>query len=100
MKDFKKHNIKDFDTIQLQSNVADFLLQLTYNPLLDGRLVENVAVSTTAVAVNHGLGRAIRGYILVKATAGVTLFDTASVTPTTTVQITASASATVSLYIF
>lgn len=100
IKDFKRISTQDETTNRLQGNIQEFFKQLTSNPLLDGNLIEDVAVSTTAVEVNHGLGREPVGYITVKADANVTIYDTTSTTPKVTLKLTASATATVSLYIF
>jgi len=100
MKDFKQFNIKDFSTNQLQRNTAEFTQQLTNNPLLDGVLLEGLSVSTSATDFAHGLGRAPRGYFVVKASAAAAVFDTTSVTPTTTLKLTSSATATISLWVF
>lgn len=100
MKEFKKINTKDQATQQLQNSVAEYVSQITDVPLLDGRLIEGVAVSTTATTVNHGLGREARGYFIVKADVNVTIYGTPSTTPKTTLKITASASATVNIWVF
>ena len=100
LKEFKKLNIKDFETNQLQNNVAEFLNQVTSKSILDGRILENVAVSTTATEIAHGLGRKPLGYIIVKSNAHVTIYDTTSTTPTVTIKLTASATATINLWIF
>jgi hypothetical protein len=44
-------------------------------PLLDGALVENVALTTTTSKVAHKLGRRPVGYIVVRSSAGVLPFD-------------------------
>ena len=100
MRDFKQVNIKDFETSQLQRNTADFVQQLLDNPLLDGVLLEDIDVTTTATAFSHGLGREPRGYIIVKANASVTIYVTTSTTPKTTLKLTGSGTATISLWVF
>lgn len=100
LKAFKRSNIADFDTSKFQTNVFEFTQQFIDNPLLSGTLVEDIAVSTTAVDVNHGLGREPVGYIMTKASAHVTIFDTTSAQPKVHLTITGSASATISLWIF
>ena len=100
IKDVNTIKMTEYETTQLQSSVIDFSAQLTRVPFLDGNLVEGISVSTTVTNVSHGLGRTPVGYIVVKAAAGVTIFDTATVTPTTTIGITSDNDTTISLWIF
>ncbi len=86
--------------MQIQQNVSNFVDQLKSNPILDGRILKDIAVSTTATEFAHGLGRAPVGYITIKADANVTIYDTTSTTPKSTIKLTASGSATISLWIF
>ena len=100
LKEFKKLHIKEFETSRLQSNVAEYVNQITSNPTLDFRILEDISVSTTATDIDHGLGRPVLGYFIIKSNAQVTIFDTTSTTPNVTVKITASATATINLYVF
>lgn len=100
LKDFKKIGITDFDTRKLQENTAEYIAQLTSNPLLSGRIIEGIDVSTTAVDIAHGLGREPLGYFIVKASAQVTVFDSTSTTPKVTLKLTGSATATINIYVF
>ena len=100
LKKIKTINSKDYELSKVQRNTAAFAQQLIGNPILDGNLLEDLAVTTTATDFSHGLGRKPLGYILVKASAGVTLFDTESTTPNVTLKLTASASSTISIWVF
>ena len=100
LKEFKRIGITDFDTRKLQENTAEYLNQITGNPILAGRLLKDVSVSTTAAEIAHGLDREPLGYLIVKADVQVTVFDTASITPKVTIKLTGSATATINLWIF
>ena len=100
IKDVKTIKMTEYETSQLQSSVIDFSSQLTRVPFLDGNLIEGVSVSTTALEVSHGLGRTPVGYFIVKASAGVTVFDSATTTPKATIKLTGSATSTINIWIF
>jgi hypothetical protein len=70
--------------------------------IIRGRLVEDIElVSGETTIVKHGLGRQPNGYIIVWKSAAVTGdYTTASSRPTTEMNLTASSTATVSLWIF
>ena len=100
LRELKTINSKDYELATIQRNTSEFVDQLMKVPFIEGRLLEDLAVSTTATDFPHGLGRVARGYFIVKANAGVTLFDTASTTPAVMIKLTASATATISLWVF
>ena len=100
IKDVKTLKLSDYESSALQQNLLEFSRQLTRVPLLGGNLIKDVSVSTTAIELAHGLGREPVGYIVIKSSAGVTLFDSTSLTPKVTIKLTASASATCNIWIF
>lgn len=103
LKDFKKINIKDFSTNRLQDNVADFLLQVVKNPVLEGLLVEGVSlVFGQKTNLNHGLGRKVRGFIVVYKNNAVEVWaeEVDQTVPKATLVLSTSADATVSLWLF
>lgn len=100
LKQFKTFVSSLPDVQKLINHVQEYLNQLTNNVILDGVLVENISVSTSPTQINHGLGREVRGYLLVKSSANVTIYSTTNTTPKSLLTITASGSATISLYIF
>ena len=100
LKQFKSFVSKTPDVQKLINHVSEFLNQLINNPVLDGVIIDNISVSTSPTNISHGLGREVRGYYIVKASAGVTIYDTANTTPKSLLTITASGSATITLYIF
>ena len=67
--------------------------------LLGGRLIEGVEASTSALLVDHKLGRTPRGAIVVKSDISASL-NAYAFTDTTITVIAASGSPVVSLYVF
>jgi hypothetical protein len=72
------------------------------NPIVNGRLIQSLAVSSGSNVIDHGLGRELLGWIVVRNSASVTFYDTQSsnANPARTLLLTASGNATISLYVF
>jgi len=87
---------------QLQDRIETFTRQLTAQPGLDTRLIANIAVSTTVVLVEHGLGRAFQGWRVVDINANVVVYRDSSSTADLTkfLPIKASDNATIKLEVF
>lgn len=79
--------------------VHDWAKEVIARPIIDGRLVEGEATSTSGTSVNHGLGRVPRGAIVVKSDSAILVvasaFDKDTITLTS-----ASGTPTVSVWIF
>ena len=74
---------------------------VSVNELLNGRLLENIAIATTATKVSHGLKRVPRGWLVVDRTADARVFrDSTGTERTTFLTLKASAACTVSLWVF
>ena len=102
LKDFKKVKLDTNALTQLQNNVAGFTSQLVNNPILSGKLLTDIEVINGVTSISHGLGRAPQGYFVVRSTAQVSVWDVAAnqTTPKATLELSASATATISIYIF
>ena len=102
LKDFKKVKLEDHALTQLQNNVAGFTGQLVSNPLLSGVLLTGISIINGVTSISHGLGRPPQGYIVVRSTAAVSVWDVVvnQTTPNATLQLSANAAATISIYIF
>jgi len=87
---------------QLQDRIEEFTKQLTTQPGLDTRLISNIAVSTTVVLVEHGLGRAFQGWRVVDINANVVVYHDSSSTADITkfLPLKASGNATIKLEVF
>jgi hypothetical protein len=72
------------------------------NPLINGRLLTNIALSSGSNIINHGLGRKLQGYIPVLNSAAATFHDsqTTNSSPQLTLVLVASAATTISLWVF
>lgn len=66
----------------------------------DGRLIEDVDLTTTAVDVEHGLGRTVRGFIIVNKDANADVWRTDSSNESKFIKLDASGTVTVSLWVF
>ena len=98
---FRKIRTQNKELTQLQNSIARIFLDLLGLEILNGRLIEDVAVETTQTAVSHGLGRELRGWFVVEKTANVRIFrvkPTENVT--TTLYLDTTADATISLWVF
>lgn len=73
---------------------------LADNPLLQGRLIEDVTLSTSPVLVAHKLGRAYRGWFLVDNNANTTVYNSVTDLEESFLELVASGSCTVSLWVF
>ena len=72
------------------------------NPLLNGRLIQNVSVVSGQNVINHGLGRKLQGYIVVLNDSNVTFYDDQATNqrPELTLLLQASGAAIITLYVF
>lgn len=77
---------------QLQQNVRKATSAANANPFGNGNLLENVAVTTGANVLSHGLGQAYRGYILGSSSAAITINEGTQLAALNASQITLIAS--------
>lgn len=87
---------------KLQDSIdAAFKRLLKLVPIADGVLLESVTVSATATEVAHGLGRVPRGFLLIKSTVPLTVYQASpSAFPDSNLRLTASGTDVVSLWVF
>jgi hypothetical protein len=85
---------------QFNRQFVDLQNVLAAIPLLNGTLVENLVVTNGTVAVGHGLGRTPRGYIVVKRSADVRVWDASTAATVNLLHLQANGTATVSLWVF
>ena len=98
MFNFRKIVTANTDLQRVQTNVDDVFKQLRNAPILDGVLVENVIIGTTATSVSHTLQRQPRGFIIVDINADARVRRSAW-TPTT-LSLISTATVTLSLWVF
>lgn len=68
--------------------------------ILNGTQLDGIQLSTSPLRVSHKLGRQPLGYIVVKRNANATVYDADDSQPTLFLNLTASASVTVSLWVY
>ena len=56
IKGVRNIKLSDYETSALQQSLLAFSSQLTRVPFLDGNLIEDISISTTATEVAHELG--------------------------------------------
>lgn len=84
-----------------QDAVDETTKPLTEHPLLEsGRLIEDVVLGATAVDVPHLLQREPRGWIVVRRSANQSVWEGTQSRPTMFLNLVASGTVTVSLYVF
>ena len=86
----------------LQTSWATQLNPVLQNPLMAGRILSSVVLASGANVVNHGLGRKLQGWFLVRQRASGSVYETQDTnsTPALTLTLTASALMTVDIYVF
>ena|ERR1043165_2183268 len=99
---FRKVLGGDRQMTQLQTNVEQAVAEVIRSPILNGRLIDSVALSTTVTKVEHKLGRPIRGYWVVRNNAGAVLQDNldSESQPELYLPLIADLSCTVYLWVF
>lgn len=91
---------KDFGL--MQTRWASEINPLLLSPFLQGRLIQNVSLSTGDNVVNHGLNRKLQGWVLVRQRAAATIYDKQDLNqiPNLTLTLNTSANVSVDLYVF
>lgn len=102
---FTRHKTTDLNLETIQENVADAIEPLMGNPALDGVLLTGITIAATptVTSVSHGLGRALRGWVVVRRRANAQVWDTQdsnAALEARTLNLIASAAVVVDLYVF
>lgn len=101
LKSMKKLQSPDRVMNTIQDNVETALRPLLTNPLLDGTLIENVSIPTgSPKTIEHGLGRAVRGWYVVSPQANAVVWETPSALPTKTLILNSSANVDCKLWVY
>ena len=75
-KAFRKLVTRDPDLLKVQENVEQAIKPLLQSIVVSGQVLKSVTVSAGSNnLVEHGLGREIQGYIVIKRSANSTVFD-------------------------
>ena len=98
---FRKQGGGTEDELRKQSNSEAVFNSLRGVLILDGTLVEDVAVGTSETLVAHKLGRPIRGYFVCKNNTLCTVANTSGTFDKTLfIGLVASSACTLSLWVF
>lgn len=97
----KVPQIRDYENL-FERDTRGALVELNSRPFLDGRLVEDVDLTTSQTKVAHGLGRIPKGWVVVDKTGNVDVWrDTTGTSQRKTfLYLKADAAVTVSLWVF
>jgi hypothetical protein len=85
---------------RIQTNIQTVTDNIIRSDILDGRLIQNVAIGTTATNVAHGLNRRYKGWIVVDNNTACTLRSATSSLPNQFLSLIASSACTISLWVF
>lgn len=90
------------DVNQLQQFIQQGLTPLLMNPYLNGRLIEKVNLVSGSNSVNHGLGRKLQGWVIVRKRSDAAIFDTQDVNPIPdkTLDLQSDVDVSINLYVF
>lgn len=97
---FKRIKAETYDLNTIQDNVGSILDILTSNILSEAQLIEGIDLVSGDNNVNHKLNRKINGYIVVKKSAAVDIYDKTSDIPNRLLVLNSSGTATISLIVF
>lgn len=86
----------------VQKNLVRILTPVTSMSLMGGNLLTNQGLGTGDNTINHGLGRTLVGWIIVRQRAAASIYDTQDTnpSPTKTLTLNSSAGVTVDIYCF
>ena len=95
-------NSSDYELNKLQTNIATTLDDVLKCPLINGNLIEGVALVVGVNTIDHQLGRILRGYIVVRSSAASTFSDGQATNSRPDIQLilSSSAASTVSIWVF
>lgn len=97
---FRTTKTSDRDLDKVQDSLSRIFNSIQTKEILDGRLIQDVSIVSGANEINHGLGKPIRGWIVVRKNANQTVYDSVSSTPDSTFILNASGTVTISLWVF
>lgn len=93
---------KDRILNQIQGNTRDAIQKILANPVLNGVLLTEVSLSVGTNSINHGLGRVLEGWIVVRQRDQADIWDSQddNTTPQYTLDLDSDTATIVDLYLF
>ena len=98
LKSYRAQHFSDVALSRMEQNVQEWANQVSGIPILDGVLLTDLDVSTTATWFAHGLGRQPRGWMVVDKNADARIWRTDW--NSTRIQLDASSAANISIWVF
>ena len=97
-----KNSVVARDNSLFQRNVQAAFNEIDSVPIFNGKLIENISLSTTIYKLSHNLGRPYKGFIVVAKNANVDVWisSSTSVDNKQFIPLDASGSVVVSIWIF
>jgi len=102
-KRFKRLDTQDEALSRVQENVDTAIGSLPSTEIIQGRLVKNIALISSATnSVDHKLGRALIGWQIIRIRSNSIIWDTQDTNsiPQLTLNLNCSANVTVDLWVF
>lgn len=100
LKSYRKPGCSTQETAALADSVSDYVEQLRPNPMLVGRLIQGIAVSTTETIIDHKLGKTFLGWVVVRNNANVKIYESTQNNPTLTLSLLAEGPAVIDVWVF
>jgi len=87
---------------QLQQNILQALRPIIQNPIANGSVLVGQSLVVGNNTINHGLGRALQGWIVVGISGASTIYDNQATNKNTnlTLILNSSAAVVVNIYVF
>lgn len=88
--------------VKMQENVSKALQPFVNSPIADGVLLESVALINGVTEINHKLGRAPRGWLIVRQRASASIWDVQdeNTRPKLTLKLQSNAAVICDIWIF
>lgn len=101
-KSYKVIETESEELSRVQTYVAQAIESLAASAILDGILIKNVQLASGTNSVQHKLNRALRGYLIIRKRSNVDIWDSqdSNSNPSKTLNLEASATVNVDLYVF
>lgn len=99
---FQQTNTQDHDLTTVQINLVRTLNPIFNTPTLGGNLLTSQILKAGANSINHGLGRNLNGWQIVRQRSQANLWDNQdnNNSPQLTLALNSSASVVVDIYVF
>lgn len=93
-------NTQNYELSRVQDFLANAIDRLD-SEIVNGHQIDSIDLTAgEANTINHGLGRNLRGYIVVRKDANASIWDETSSTPAKTLKLQTSSDCTVSLWVY